>query len=170
MSCMAAALRLLKSTEISYMKKTLLAAALAVGFAGVAQAETSVTLYGIVDTGIGYTQFKNKDTDVKASRTGLYDGVQSGNRWGLKGSEDLGDGLKAVFQLESGFTLTDGNGDGRMFQRQATLGLANDSWGTVLFGRQTNFASQWLAGITSPFGDSFAEAAIGNTFRSMATV
>ncbi|MFC3338220.1 porin [Paracandidimonas soli] len=154
------------------MKKTLLAAALAVGFAGVAQAETSVTLYGIVDTGIGYTQFKDKDSDVKSSKTGLYDGVQSGNRWGLKGSEDLGNGLKAIFQLESGFNINGGNSlqGNRLFGRQATLGLSSDSWGTVNFGRQTNIASQFLGGITSPFGDAFKEAHIGSSFRSMATV
>ena len=163
------------------MKKTLLAAALAVGFAGVAQAETSVTLYGIVDTGIGYTQFKEKNApagrdNLKATRTGLYDGVNSGNRWGLKGSEDLGNGLKAVFVLESGFNLSNGTqaqGDSsndRLFGRQATLGLASDSWGAINFGRQTNIASQFLGSIASPFGDAFQEAAIGRSFTSLATV
>ncbi|QDQ87897.1 porin [Alcaligenaceae bacterium SJ-26] len=156
------------------MKKTLLAAALTVGFAGVANAETSVTLYGLIDTGIGYTQFKNKNTDIKTKRTGLYDGVQSGNRWGLRGSEDLGDGLRAVFQLESGFNLTDGTSQqgGRLFGRNATIGLANDSWGSLTFGRQTNVSSRFIAdsGIASPFGDSFANAAIGQTFTSAATV
>lgn len=154
------------------MKKTLLAAALMAGFAGVAQAETSVTLYGIVDTGFGYTQFKNKETDVKATRTGLYDGVQSGNRWGLRGSEDLGDGLRAVFTLESGFTLQNGKSaqDNRLFGREATLGLAGDSWGSLVFGRQQNVASRYIGDIASPFGDSMELAAIGKTFTSAATV
>ena len=154
------------------MKKTLLAAALMAGFAGVAQAETSVTLYGIVDTGLGYTQFKNKDTDVKATRSGFYDGVQSGNRWGLRGTEDLGDGLRAVFTLESGFALSNGNslqGD-RLFGREATLGLAGDSWGSLVFGRQQNVASRFIGDIASPFGDSMELAAIGKTFTSAATV
>lgn len=153
------------------MKKTLLAAALAVGFAGVAQAETSVTLYGVVDTGVGYTRFKHDD-GPKATRTGLYDGVQAGNRWGLRGSEDLGNGLRAIFQLESGFTLSDGESaqGGKLFGREASLGLQSDAWGTLKFGRQTNFASQWLGGIASPFGDAYAEAHIGNTFTSMSTV
>ncbi|MGO3891936.1 MAG: porin [Paenalcaligenes sp.] len=155
------------------MKKTLLAAALMAGFAGVAQAETSVTLYGIVDTGLGYTQFKNKDTDVKATRTGFYDGVQSGNRWGLRGSEDLGDGLRAVFTLESGFRLSNGDlaqGENKLFGREATLGLAGDSWGSLVFGRQTNVASRYIGDIASPFGDSMELAAIGKTFTSAATV
>lgn len=152
------------------MKKTLLAAALALGFAGVAQAETSVTLYGIIDTGIGYTRFKADD--IKSTKTGLYDSVQSGNRWGLKGTEDLGNGLKAIFQLESGFTLTDGRSaqGGRLFGREASLGLQGDSWGTVKFGRQTNVASQFLSSVASPFGDAFSEAHIGNTFTSLSTV
>ncbi len=164
------------------MKKTLLAAALMAGFAGVAQAETSVTLYGIVDTGLGYTQFKDKgDSNLKASRTGFYDGVQSGNRWGLRGSEDLGDGLRAVFTLESGFTLSNGMGaqshendkgekTSRLFGREATLGLAGDSWGSLVFGRQTNVASRYIGDIASPFGDAFGIAHIGNTFTSAATV
>ncbi|WP_139161987.1 porin, partial [Acinetobacter baumannii] len=97
------------------MKKTLLAAALMAGFAGVAHAETSVTLYGILDGGIGYQKVKGTDgyaqqanePEINSKRTGLINGIQSGNRWGLKGSEDLGDGLRAVFVLESGFTLAD---------------------------------------------------------------
>src|SRR5690625_4200244 len=126
------------------MKKTLLAAALAVGFAGVAQAETSVTLYGIIDTGIGYerqkapvatvdydgTDFTVGVSDGKRTKTGIRNGVQSGNRWGLKGSEDLGNGLRAVFQLESGFDSSTGRHqqDDRLFGRHATLGLASDAW------------------------------------------
>ena len=154
------------------MKKTLLAAALALGFTGVAQAETSVTLYGIIDTGIGYTEFDNDRTGVSADRTGLHDGVQQGNRWGLRGSEDLGNGLRAIFQLESGFTLSNGRSaqGGRLFGREASIGLQSDAWGTLKFGRQTNIASQFLGGVASPFGDAFAEAHIGNTFSSMATV
>src|SRR5690625_5072528 len=115
-----------KSMEISHMKKTLLAAALMVGFAGVAQAETSVTLYGVVDGGIGYQRLKGtsaaddldgmgiyardgRDYSVRSNRTGLINGVQRGNRWGLRGSEDLGNGLRAIFQLESGFDLSTGS-------------------------------------------------------------
>ena len=104
------------------MKKTLLAAALMAGFAGIAQAETSVTLYGIIDGGIGYDRVKshNADGSTKSTRTGLIDGVQSGNRWGLKGTEDLGNGLRANFVLESGFNLANGRHaqDERLFGRR----------------------------------------------------
>ncbi|WP_313622217.1 porin [Achromobacter sp.] len=152
------------------MKKTLLAAALLAGFAGVAQAETSVTLYGIIDTGIGYNDVKASIKDaagntiarVDGSRFGMINGVQNGSRWGLRGSEDLGDGLRAVFQLESGFNSGNGNSaqGGRLFGRQATVGLASDSWGQLDFGRQTNIASKYFGSI-DPFGAGFGQANIG---------
>lgn len=135
------------------MKKTLLAAALMAGFAGIAQAETSVTLYGIIDAGIGYDRVKTHANGEKQTRTGLLQGVQSGNRWGLKGTEDLGNGLRATFQLESGFELATGNqlqGDDsndRLFGRWATLGLAGDSWGRLDMGRQTTVGSQYFVDV-----------------------
>lgn len=162
------------------MKKTLLAAALMAGFAGVAHAETSVTLYGILDAGIGYQKVKGTEgyasngvgAEINSKRTGLINGIQSGNRWGLKGSEDLGDGLRAVFVLESGFDLGTGNSaqGGRLFGRQATLGLAGDSWGQLDFGRQTNIASKYLSAVADPFGGGFNQANIGGAFTSANTV
>jgi len=128
------------------MKKTLLAAALLAGFAtaGVAQAETSVTLYGILDTGYGYQNFKydHAGADITAKSSGLTSGIVNGNRWGLKGSEDLGDGLRAIFQLENGFDIgsakfaNGGKDTDRMFSRQAFVGLSSDNWGTFTMGRQ----------------------------------
>jgi len=154
-------------------KKTLLAAALAVGFAGAAHAQTSLTLYGVVDGGLGYTQFKNRASGAKATKTGLESGVQSGNRWGLRGTEDLGDGLKALFMLESGFHVSDGQlaqGEGRLFGREASLALASDDWGMLKFGRHTNFASRYAADLAAPVGDAFAQGHIGASFTSTATV
>lgn len=162
------------------MKKTLLAAALMAGFAGVAHAETSVTLYGILDGGIGYQKVKGTDdyrtnvqgSEINSKRTGLINGIQSGNRWGLKGSEDLGDGLRAVFVLESGFDLGTGSSKqgGRLFGRQATLGLAGDSWGQLDFGRQTNISSKYLSAVADPFGGGFDQANIGGAFTAANTV
>ncbi|OWT68193.1 MULTISPECIES: porin [unclassified Achromobacter] len=151
------------------MKKTLLAAALLAGFAGAAQAETSVTLYGIVDIGVGYQQIKGGGFD-KQSKFGLANGVQNGSRWGLRGSEDLGDGLRAVFTLESGFNSADGQSaqGGRLFGRQATLGLASNSWGQLDFGRQTNIASKFFGSI-DPFAEGFNMANIGTAFSSANT-
>ncbi|NMU89223.1 porin [Achromobacter ruhlandii] len=155
------------------MKKTLLAAALLAGFAGVAQAETSVTLYGIIDTGLGYNKIsgaKDGGPVSNGSRIGMINGVQNGSRWGLRGSEDLGDGLRAVFQLESGFDSGNGkSGQGsRLFGRQATVGLASDSWGQLDFGRQTNIASKYFGSI-DPFGAGFGQANIGTGFSAANT-
>ena len=129
------------------MKKTLLAAALIVGFAGVAQAETSVTMYGILDTGYGYNQVKYSNHNVTAKNTnsGLRgDGVFNGNRWGVRGSEDLGNGLRAIFNLEAGFDIGNGNqgqSTDKLFSRQAWLGLASDNWGALTMGRQYSVAT-----------------------------
>lgn len=148
------------------MKKTLLAAALFAGFASVAQAETSVTLYGLIDTGIGFNRVETRDAITedkhKASRIGAISGVQSGSRWGLRGSEDLGDGLRAMFVLESGFSSGNGKSaqDNRLFGRQATVGLASDSWGRFDLGRQTKIASKYFADI-DPFSAGFGQANIG---------
>ncbi|HUG57512.1 MAG TPA: porin, partial [Candidimonas sp.] len=159
------------------MKKTLLAAALIAGFAGVAQAETSVTLYGILDGGIGYNKVSGNDSrtatpgaSIDGKRVGIIQHMQAGNRWGLKGSEDLGNGLRAVFQLESGFNLTNGTSaqGGRLFGRQATVGLAGDSWGQLDLGRQTNIASKYFGSI-DPFGTAYDQANIGVAFTAANT-
>ena len=151
------------------MKKTLLAAALALGFTGVAQAETSVTLYGILDGGIGYQQIKGDN--FKTRKTGMISGVQNGNRWGLRGTEDLGNGLQVVFQVESGFDLSTGQSQqgGRLFGRHATVGLQSDAWGRLDIGRQTNIGSKYFAAI-DPFGAGFGQSNLGTTFGSVNTV
>ena len=153
------------------MKKSLLTAALIAGFAATAaHADNSVTLYGVVDGGVNYQSFdgsvngKNIDNDY----VGMADGINSGNRWGLKGTEDLGNGLKALFQLESGFSLgtgMSGQGD-RLFGRQATVGLQSDGWGKLELGRQTNIASKYFAGIATPFGTDFGQAGVGSAFSA----
>ncbi|ODU65597.1 MAG: hypothetical protein ABT00_22850 [Bordetella sp. SCN 68-11] len=77
------------------MKKTLLAAALLAGFAGAAQAQSNVTLYGLVDAGFNYTKLEGQDRKI-----GIDSGLQGQARWGIRGSEDIGGGLKAIFTLE----------------------------------------------------------------------
>ncbi|MFA7438220.1 porin [Castellaniella sp.] len=130
------------------MKKTLLAAALLAGFAtaGVAQAETSVTLYGVVDSGYGYQNFKYNGPDgageMRQTKSGVRGDVNAGNRWGLRGSEDLGDGLRAIFTLEQGFNLGSGEfHSDRQWHRQSFLGLSSDDWGTFTIGRQYSAGS-----------------------------
>lgn len=116
------------------MKKSLLALAVLGAFAGAANAQTNVTVYGLVDAGIA-----RETGGAAGSAWKLNTGVQSGNRLGFKGTEDLGGGLKANFQLENGFTLDDGRmGQGtRLFGRQAFVGLSGN-FGAVNLGRQYN--------------------------------
>jgi len=82
------------------MKKCLLAGAALVTLTGTAHAQSSVTLYGIVDNGISYNSNAGGHTLYKLSS-----GVMQGSRWGVRGIEDLGGGLKTIFALESGFDL-----------------------------------------------------------------
>ena len=161
------------------MKKTLLAAALMAGFAGAAQAETSVTMYGILDTGYGYGQVKYDKDNVRITntRSSLTSGVFSGNRWGVRGSEDLGDGLRAVFNLEAGFDLGTGqtSNTSRLFHRQAWVGLSSDSWGAFTMGRQYNLAYNGfthdvnegvsLGDMDRAFGGQGSSNRMDNTFK-----
>lgn len=157
------------------MKKTLLTAALVAGFASVAHAESSVTLYGLVDGGVGYNTQKTTwsgdfgSGSFKTRGFEFKNGVKNGNRWGLKGTEDLGNGTSAIFQLESGFDLgngtqaqRDGNRD-RLFGRKAVVGLTGESWGTLTLGRQYNAADDFVAPI-DPFGTGWGQAAVGSAF------
>ncbi|TDN61364.1 porin [Paraburkholderia sp. BL10I2N1] len=107
---------------------------------GVSEAQSSVTLYGIIDAGITYVSNTGGSHVIKFD-----DGVSYGNRWGIKGSEDLGGGLSAVFVLESGFHLSNGQlgFGGSLFGRQAYVGLKND-WGTLSFGNQLDMTEEMV--------------------------
>jgi len=109
------------------------------GAASAAHAQSSVTLYGIIDAGLSYTHNVATATGGNASsQIGFNDGTMSGDRWGLKGSEDLGGGLQTIFQLENGFDVATGKlaQGGREFGRQAFVGLSSATAGTVTVGRQ----------------------------------
>lgn len=108
-------------------------------------AQTSVTLYGVVDAGFEYVSNAVSSTGgtVPATATGqnffgMQGSNQSGSRWGLRGVEDLGGGLNAIFVLESGFLLDNGTStqSGRLFGRGAYLGLRH-AWGQLSLGRHT---------------------------------
>ncbi|MGU7773782.1 porin [Burkholderia sp. MR1-5-21] len=103
-------------------------------------AQNSVTLYGIVDTGIGYQSSTATlgSTANGHSSVKMISGVWAGSRFGLKGSEDLGGGNKAIFQLEEGFNSATGAmaTNNLMFSRQAFVGLTNAAYGSLTFGRQ----------------------------------
>jgi GBP family porin len=158
------------------MKKTLLIALLTGIFATAAHAQSSVTLYGLIDTGLTYTS-NQKETGSTAghSKFGMTDASINPDRFGLRGSEDLGGGLKAVFTLENGFTLTNGalGQHGLLFGRQAFAGLSSDQLGTVTFGRQYDSVVDYLAPLAGAgaakggvfFGHPYDNDNLQNTMR-----
>ncbi|WP_454742262.1 porin [Cupriavidus necator] len=162
------------------MKKSLLALVALGAFAGAAQAQSSVTLYGVVDANIEYVSNMSSVTPSAANgfATGpsenlfrMSSGGLSGSRWGLRGVEDLGSGLKALFVLESGFGLDDGRSQqgGRLFGRQAYVGLESAQVGRVTFGRQYTSLFDMMANF-SPTGYATqyepVVAQLGLNFRS----
>ena len=144
--------------EIS-MKKRLGVFCMALGMSGLAHAQSSVSLYGIIDAGF------NAITNVGGGHQyAMTSGVSNGSRWGLLGSEDLGSGMKAVFRLENGFDVTNGtlSQGGRLFGRQAYTGLSSP-YGIFTFGRQYDslvdsvgglvVSTQWAGNVGSHPGD-----------------
>ncbi|MFM0258144.1 porin [Paraburkholderia sediminicola] len=125
-------------TAISIRRNLFAAAGLA--FSAPVFPQNSVTLYGVLDDTITYqsSQTSLGSTSGGRSNIKLLPGVWAGNRFGLKGSEDLGGGNKAIFQLESGFNLNTGAQQytNALFGRQAWIGLTNPNYGTLTLGRQ----------------------------------
>ncbi|TCG00615.1 hypothetical protein BZM26_12335 [Paraburkholderia strydomiana] len=117
---------------MKYGRAVILAAGL---FSASAFAQSSVTLYGVLDTGVEYVSHANAAGGYVVRMPGITGELPS--RWGMRGSEDLGSGLKASFVLESGFNLRGGDSGqgGRLFGRQAWVGLEGP-WGALSFGRQ----------------------------------
>ncbi|MGF6299523.1 MULTISPECIES: porin [Paraburkholderia] len=115
----------------------MVASALAVGCTSqVVMAQSSVTLYGLIEDGIDFVN-NSAGKQVYAMRDGTYTGVY-GSRWGLLGREDLGGDLAAIFRLEGGFNVHNGTlgQGGREFGRQAYVGVTSGTYGTLLAGRQ----------------------------------
>jgi predicted porin len=127
---------------------------------GVATAQSTVTLYGLADAGFVYN-----NNSGGAKLYSLASGNQQGSRWGLRGSEDLGSGLTAIFILENGYSVTNGRlaQGGDEFGRQAYVGLGSRTYGTVTLGRQYDSvvdftgrlvsATQWATGYGAHPGD-----------------
>ncbi len=113
----------------------------AAGFAAAAaHAQSSVTLYGVLDNGIVYQNSSTSRGSTSGGRSAvtMSTGAWAGSRFGLKGGEDLGGGTKAIFQLESGVSTTNGTAQfaGGIFTRQAWVGLTNPVYGSLTAGRQ----------------------------------
>lgn len=136
------------------MKKSLLAVAVAAALPTLAQAQSSVTLYGILDASVEYSNDEANAVIVATGAPGssvtqqddtirLNSGLQSGSRFGVRGSEDLGGGLRAVFTIEHRLSVDTGNtagggfsaGNGTFWNGQAWVGLAG-GWGQLTAGRQ----------------------------------
>jgi predicted porin len=138
------------------MKLKLTAAALlAMGaFAGAAQAQSSVTLYGIVDQGLLY------NSNVTGGKLWAVSTATS-SRWGLKGTEDLGGGLQTIFDIENGFTAGTGalSQGGLEFGRKSFVGLTSNTLGTVTVGRQYSVSNDFTSGFAS--GADWAASGLG---------
>jgi len=138
--------------------------------AGAAAAQSSsVTIYGVADAGM---QFIDADGDGGShSKLGVVSGGRNGSRLGLRGNEDLGDGLSAIFTLEQGYDFTDGNlgQGGRMWGRQAFVGLKG-GFGTLALGRIATFSAGSGAfdmfGDVDPFMTSYGISGVGSTLSS----
>jgi predicted porin len=151
------------------MKKSLIALAV-LAASGAAMAQSSVTLYGVADAYVG----SQKANAVTVSGTRLVStatrnsvvesGGLSGSRWGLRGTEDLGNGMKANFVLESGFDISNGASQqgGALFGRQAFVGLGG-GFGAVSLGRQYNAYDEVKGGFLSAEGNSPNFDATGST-------
>lgn len=144
-------------------KKTLAAVAVLGAFAGSAFA-ANVTMYGIIDTGLGYTS-TDKGYGEDVNKFDMRSGQNSSNRFGVKGEEDLGNGVKVGFSLENGFSSDDGklSTANRLFDREALLYVAGD-FGELGMGRQGELASGngrygLFGGKVSPFSTGWSDIA-----------
>lgn len=129
------------------IRRSWLVGGLAVAAAGVglqASAQSSVTIYGVVDDALVYT-----NNQGGLSNLYLRTGNLSASKIGFKGEEDLGGGTKAVFTLENGFDINTGamSSANTLFNRQSFVGLTNNSMGTVLAGRQYTPYFQYVGAV-----------------------
>jgi len=138
------------------MTKTLIAASLMSVFTIPAYAQNTVTLYGTLDAGLVFANNQNGHSNWQQGS-----GSVSNTYFGLRGSEDLGGGLHAIFTLESGFNLNNGNfnENDTIFNRQAFVGLQSVQYGTVTLGRQYDSVVDYLAPLSEAgagYGDNLA--------------
>ncbi|CAE6723764.1 porin [Paraburkholderia nemoris] len=116
------------------MKTLVMGALCAACGTSAAYAQSSVTLYGVLD--VGLTALSNQSGHGNVV---MDTGVLAPNLFGLKGAEDLGGGVKAVFQLEGQFEMGTGTLDGNLFGRQSWVGIESDRWGTLTVGNQYDY-------------------------------
>jgi predicted porin len=135
------------------LKKSLYALAALATLSNVAAAQSNVSISGMVDMGL-----VRESGGSAGPVTKVTSGVENGSRITFKGSEDLGDGTSAIFHLESGFQSDTGalGQGGLLFGRQAYVGLASKTWGTLTLGRQYTPNYLIMAGVADPFAAGLA--------------
>ena len=149
------------------MKKSLIALAV-LGLSGAAMAQSSVTLYGVADAGIGKIEAGSGLADPAndaSDKTEFISGSTMNNgtsRLGVRGVEDLGGGLKAGFQFETGLDLDNGGNSGAFWSRQANIWLGGN-WGTVKLGRQ--FTPSYLTTSTFELTGAALYSVLANTYK-----
>ena len=149
------------------MKKSLIALAV-LGLSGAAMAQSSVTLYGVADAGIGKIEAGSglaAPLNDASDKTEFISGSMMNNgtsRLGVRGVEDLGGGLKAGFQFETGLDLDNGGSSSAFWSRQANIWLGGN-WGTVKLGRQ--FTPSYLTTSTFELTGTALYSALANTYN-----
>lgn len=130
-------------------KEKALVIAIALATCASVHAQSSVSLYGVLDAGITYTSnISNANGHGKAIQ--FQDGIPQPTQWGITGAEDLGGGTKAIFTLENGFQLSNGSliSSGSIFNRKAYVGLTGP-WGRLTLGRDFDFIGETFAGYSN---------------------
>jgi predicted porin len=124
------------------MKKTFLGLLVPLALVSEAHAQSSVTIFGLLDVGLSYVTNENGGHNFKAD-----DSIWTPSLWGIRGVEDLGGGYKTLFDLESQFAVNTGAGipgPNADFNRQAFVGLEKDDIGRLTFGQQYNLMADFL--------------------------
>lgn len=143
------------------MKKSLIALAV-MAAAGAASAQSSVTLFGIVDAAISRYSVSGGQSATKLTNSGY-----NSSRLGFRGTEDLGGGLSASFWLEGSLSNDDGTPAGFMFQRRSTVSLAG-GWGELRLGRDYT-PTFWNMTVFDPFGTNGVGSNVGHKAKTAAT-
>ena len=145
------------------MKKSLIALAV-LASTGAAMAQSTVTLYGRIDTSVGSLKELNKSSVTKMFQGG--DAGLTTSRWGMRGTEDLGGGLKAGFKLENRFNSDDGTTQDPFFKGESSLSVMG-GFGEVKLGRSTTVYDDVRAlAVSSDAFDSAFTAASNGVFKS----
>jgi predicted porin len=143
---------------------TLLGALAAALLSSSAFAQNSVTLYGMIDAGLMYTNNVSK-SGAHGALLQATSGNINGSRFGIRGRESLGDGINALFVLENGFNVQNGKlgQDNRLFGREAWVGLSSDRYGFAAVGRQYDSVVDYVAPLSAESG-SFGKSSFAHPF------